>query len=439
MKKTGSIVLKMVFIGVVVLVLVIADLLIGVKVKERDAYREQAVSSIYDAAGGSFVIKNVEINVPYVHHVQKTNSNGRTYVDNQDGEYRIQTKVLNVNADIVSEIRNVGIYKAPVYSGKVKIDGEFLCNLKNNSDYTYNFKKARVGIRLKDSSLVEIPLYTINGVSKETGFGNDYLEYRENEERYIYSKIPALCSEFTCIEGTNTFSTELNIRGANSFKVYVNGNQTRVNVKSDWPSPGFTSFDYLPVKRDITNKGFTAEWFVPFSAGDGEKIIGFDYMQPVEVYKMLNRAVTYGFLFIIVPFIVLFLFELFMKVQLHVMHYLLCGAASIVFFLLLLSVSEHIPFGAAYIISSCASGLLTSSYVAAITKKFKTGMGMCGVFLLLYGYLFFSLKSEDYSLLIGSIFVFIIIAALMFFTRKIDWSNLKGNKTENLKTTEKTE
>ena len=134
--------------------------------------------------------------------------------------------------------------------------------------------------------------------------------------------------------------------------------------------------------------------------------------------------------------IVLFLYELFMKIQLHVMHYLLCGAASIVFFLLLLSVSEHISFGAAYLVSSCASGLLTSSYVAAITKQFKTGIGMSGVFLLLYGYLFFSLKSEDYSLLIGSIFVFIIIAALMFFTRKIDWNNLGKN---NLKSQEETE
>ena len=436
MKKTGPIVLKMVFIGVVVLVLVIADVIIGAKVKERDAYRQQAVSSIYDAAGGSFVIKNVELIVPYVHHVRKTNSNGHKYVENENGEYSIQTKTLNVNADVVSEIRNVGIYKAPVYSGKVKIDGEFLCNLKNDTDYTYNFKKARIGIVLKDSSLIEIPVYTINGVTKETEFGSDYVVIEENTDKYRVSRVPSLNSEFACVEGTNTFSTELNIRGANSFRVYVNGNQTRVNVKSDWPSPGFTSYDYLPVKREISDKGFTAEWFVPFSAGDGEKIIGFEYKQPVEVYKMLNRAVTYGFLFIIVPFIVLFLYELFMKIQLHVMNYLLCGAASIVFFLLLLSVSEHISFGAAYLVSSCASGLLTSSYVAAITKQFKTGIGMSGVFLLLYGYLVFSLKSEDYSLLIGSIFVFIIIAALMFFTRKIDWNNLGKN---NLKSQEETE
>ena len=313
MKKTGSIVLKMVFIGVVVLVLVIADVIIGAKVKERDAYRQQAVSSIYDAAGGSFVIKNVELIVPYVHHVRKTNSNGHKYVENENGEYSIQTKTLNVNADVVSEIRNVGIYKAPVYSGKVKIDGEFLCNLKNDTDYTYNFKKARIGIVLKDSSLIEIPVYTINGVTKETEFGSDYVVIEENTDKYRVSRVPSLNSEFACVEGTNTFSTELNIRGANSFRVYVNGNQTRVNVKSDWPSPGFTSYDYLPVKREISDNGFTAEWFVPFSAGDGEKIIGFEYKQPVEVYKMLNRAVTYGFLFIIVPFIVLFLYELFMN------------------------------------------------------------------------------------------------------------------------------
>ena len=135
----------------------------------------------------------------------------------------------------------------------------------------------------------------------------------------------------------------------------------------------------------------------------------------------------YGFLFIIVPFIVLFLFEIFLKVNLHPVNYLLCGAASIVFFLLLLSFSEHIPFFAAYLVSAAASGVVTSFYVGSITRMPKTGFEMMGVFLIMYGYLYCSLKSEDYALLIGSIFAFILIAVLMIFTRKVDWNNLRDS------------
>lgn len=436
-KKSGSIGLKILFMAIIVIALIIANVIIGAKVQERDEYRQKAVSSVYDAAGGVFVIKDVSLVVPYVHRIQKTNSKGEKYFEYSNGESTIKSKRLDVNADLVTEIRNVGIYKAPVFSGKVKIESNFICNLRNDADYTYKFRNAKMLIRLKDKSLVEIPVYNVNGKSFDANLTNDFIEFYDCKE-YTNYRMPGVYSNITCVEGENTFSTELNIRGAKKFRIEVPENQTRLTVKSDWPSPGFTDYDYLPVKRDISNEGFTAEWFVPFSAGDC-KYVGFDYVQPVDVYMMVSRAVTYGFLFIVVPFLVLFMFELFMKVQLHPMHYLLCGAASVVFFLLLLSVSEHIPFGVAYLISALASGLLTSFYVASITKKFKSGIGMVCVFGLLYGYLFFSLKSEDYALLIGSIFVFIVIAALMILTRKVDWNNLKKKSVDNdLQTLEET-
>ena len=156
----------------------------------------------------------------------------------------------------------------------------------------------------------------------------------------------------------------------------------------------------------------------------GKNYVGFDLVQTVDIYKMVHRAISYGFLFIIVPFIVLFLFDVFMKINFHPLHYLLSGAASVIFFLLLLSFSEHINFTLAYVISSLASGILVSFYVASVTNRVFVGFSMLGVFALMYIYLYFSLQSEDYALLIGSLFVFTILACVMFITRKVDWNNL---------------
>ena len=122
-----------------------------------------------------------------------------------------------------------------------------------------------------------------------------------------------------------------------------------------------------------------------------------------------------------------------MNVSFHPVHYFLCGAANIVFFLLLLSFSEHVPFALSYLISAVASGGITSLYVASVTGKVKVGIEMSAVFAMMYSYLFISLKSEDYALLVGSLFIFMIIAVLMFVTRKVDWNNIKITDLKNLK------
>ncbi len=438
MKKMASpLVGKVLFIGVIVILLIIANVFIKSKLDTRESTRDSAVSRISNGAGGAFAIREVKLVVPYIHYIKKTNSNGKSYVDSTYGESEIRARVLNYNAKINAQEKNVGIYKAPIFTGEIAIDGEFDCNLRNNADYTYAFKNAKMIIYLNDKSILEVPTFTINGVDKATDFFNGYEENdMDNKYRYVSKVYSGVGTAFTCKEGTNTFSTVLKIRGAEKFSVKLSSKQTRMNVESDWKSPGFTDYAYLPVTHNITDTGFTADWFVPFDAANGEHDVGFTLFQPVDVYKMLDRAINYGFLFIIVPFLVLFLFEIFMNVSLHPMHYLLCGAASIVFFLLLMSFSEHIPFLLAYLISALASGVVTSLYVGSITGKIKSGFQMCGVFIIMYGYLFFSLKSEDYALLIGSIFTFIVIAMLMYFTRKLDWASIKNT---NLKSTKETE
>ena len=230
-------------------------------------------------------------------------------------------------------------------------------------------------------------------------------------------------------------TSNIAIRGAKTFSVVPAGSNTHMKVTCDWPSPGFTEGNWLPDSRTITKDGFTAEWSVPFSGIDASNdkqyrdFIGFKYIDPVDLYRKLDRSVTYGFLFIIVPFLIFFLFEIFAKISFHPVQYLLSGAACVIFFLLLLALSEHIPFGASYIISAGAVSLLVTLYIGAITKKIKLGFTMIPMFAILYSYLYISLQSEDYALLIGAIFAFIVLGVVMICTRKVDWSAL-GHKNE---------
>ncbi len=429
MEKKHSTTGKPLLVGIIIALMLIANLLIGLKLGDRREASLSAADEISSGAGGPFYIGDVCITVPYIHHIKDTDGK----IVNTNGEYKIHANVMKYHADINTEERRLGIYSSPVFTGELHIEGEFLCNLRNDSDYTFNFSKAGMLIKLNDKSIVEAPVFFINGTECPVTFC--YSDEYESSERNR-----GIYSGFKYIEGTNTFSTVLKIRGAKSFAAGVSGNQTSLKVKSDWKSPGFSGYSYLPATRTISEDGFEAEWFIPFSTASSKNEIGFSLMNPVNVYKMLERAITYGFLFIAVPFLVLFLFEVFNRIDLHPLNYLLCGAASMVFFLLLMSFSEHISFPFAYGISASASGILISLYVASFTRKIQNGLQMSLVFLMMYGYLFFSLKSEDYAMLIGSIFAFIVIAVLMFFTRKLRWQNRGQDMGKsNLQTVDETE
>lgn len=424
MKKISALTSKLIFIGVIIGLLLIANLFIGGKLDDREYTKNRAVEDIYNSAGGSFIISDLFITIPYSYTVTKLNSKGVKYDELEYSSKIIRANKLSYSTKLTTEKRKIGIYSAPVFNGDLTINGDFDTTPSlSESEYNFMYNKAKLSILIKNRSLIEAPVFILNGKEYESQF--DYSR-AQNTFSSIYS-------DFKCEKGKIKLNTTLKIRGAESFNIFLASENTKLKIESNWNSPSFKDYAYLP-SYDITDQGFSADWDIPFDTGKGENKIGFKLVQSVDIYKMVERAIKYGFLFIIVPFIVLFLFEIFMEIQLHPVNYLLCGAASIVFFLLLLSFSEHINFELSYLISAAASGIVISLYVTSLTAKFKFGAEMCGVFILMYGYLFFSLKSEDYALLIGSVFIFIIIALFMYFTRKIDWNNLK---IKNLKSTDK--
>lgn len=419
MKKISPVTAKLFFIGLIIGILCISNALIGNKMKQRKYTYLDATNEIAKSAGNYFNLKNAWILIPY------TEINNYKTTNNVLIQHATK---IQYDTNLNSEMRTLGIYNSPVFTGTISIKSHFdLPKLTNNENRTYSFDKATIIIPMHSTSLLEKPIFTINNKTYDT-FYNTTKNENSNIDKY-YSGIA--CNIDLSNLNEIDLSTELKIRGSKEFNINLDSAETKLTIESDWPSPGFTEYSYLPDTRNITESGFTATWNIPF-ATESETKIGFKFIDVNNPYKKLERSHNYSFLFIIVPFIILFLFEVFTELNLHPMHYLLSGAASIIFFLLLLSLSEHIHFEIAYLISALASCLLVSLYITSITKKIKYGGIMSFMFILLYLYLLFCLKSEDYALLMGSLFAFIILAVIMFITRKVNWTNLKKSNNTAL-------
>lgn len=401
MKKFSPLTVKLIGIGFIVLLLLIGNVMIKSKLDDREYSYRQALKSIETAAGGNFISEGPYIAIPYEDE-EIDDSNYKTTKRKITRYHFIHPEKLKYESDLTTERRTVGIYSSPVFKGSVKILADF--KFEKTLPKNYTPANAFLVLKISDRSLQNKPVFKIND---------------KNVDTYLSSVtgLSGLAGKINLEKGSYHFETELKIHGSTSFSVDVSASDTSLFVKSDWASPGFTRFDYLPDTRTIRKDGFEAEWSLPFAADNENHKIGFDFVDPVNVYQKLDRAVSYGFLFIIVPFIVLFMFEALAKVNLHTVHYLLSGSACVLFFLLLLALSEHLNFAASYAIGSVSSGLLVSAYIGSITKKFRFPAILASLFVLLYSYLYLSLKSEDYALLIGSIFAFVVVAVLMFFTR----------------------
>ena len=415
-KKAKGIGFKLLFMGLVMGLLLIGLLCISGQLKSRENTYRKAECDIATSAGGILDFTGPVIAVPYRKTwTENVYKDGKQFKETKSEEsYKIiQADTTRINVTLNSELRTVGIYSSPVFTGSAGINSAFsYTKLNDSSDTIYYPSKAIICIKIDNSSVMERPVFSINDKQLQTDL------FTILGEQYIGSSLPYTDEKIN-------FKVNLSLRGAEKINYSISSKETYFKLQSDWTSPGFTNYTFLPDTRSITDNGFTAEWHIPFGTGDLYQTIGADLIESVNLYKKLHRALTYGFFFIIIPFLILFLFEIFAKIQLHPMHYLLSGAATVLFFLLLLAISEHTMFEPSYIIAALAASVTVSLYLISITKRYILGIIMMLIFILLYSFLYFSLRSEDYALLLGSIFAFSILVGIMYVTRKVDWYKLE--------------
>jgi inner membrane protein len=237
-----------------------------------------------------------------------------------------------------------------------------------------------------------------------------------------------------------SFECELNLRGSSGIEFMPLGKMTNLHVKSNWNNPSFTG-SYLPTTRTITDSGFTSEWKInhfnreyPQTWNDQhydlyQSAFGVNLIMPVDEYQKTMRTSKYGMMIIVLTFISFFLIEIFSNKIIHPVQYLLVGLSLVIFYSLLLAVSEYIIFKYSYLISSAAVIALIGLYIKSVYSSVKISLIITSILTMFYGLMYIILQMQDYALLFGNIALFLILGIIMYLTRKLNWFELFNNKS----------
>jgi len=400
--------------------------------REREYRRDDAKTDVINQWGGWQHLAGPVLAVPveeeYTEHYDDRIETGiiRHYL-------YILPDSLDVRGDIQSQVREKGIFEIELYSGQFELNGVF----SKPEDPLWNMDKGTI---LWDESRLILGLGDVRGLSQSVDliWNGKPAEFQGGTSGTELFPVGISASTPYAEDEQISFDLTVNLKGGGSINFFPLGGETRVSIESDWISPGFAG-SFIPTKRELTDHGFSARWDIqslarnyPQSWIDNEVSwdniyqsgFGVDFLTPIDGYFKSHRAIKYSMLFIFLPFITLFLFEIFAAGKLHPFQYIMVGLTVCMFFLLLLTLSEHMNFHYAYLTAGLASAALVSFYTGAVFKSAAKGGIMALLNALLYLYLYMALASEDYALLIGSLGLFGILTGIMLITRKINWYEL---------------
>ncbi len=423
--------IKAVLIGFLILLLQIPIAKIRGVIKEREKTRAEAVDEVTNKWGKSQLLMGPAIVVPYKKRgIQQDNRRQREY--QSDVEYAsFLPELLKISGRIESELRYRGIFKIPVYKMSLDVSGKF--SRPDFSEWTIEADDI-----LWDRAFCSVCVTDAQAMTKSTtlSWNNKPLEFLPSAGGHGSNPQGIHVKLKDSLDGESfNFSFSMELNGSVGAYFVPFGQDTEVDISSNWASPSFQG-TWLPTARTINDEGFEATWNIPFlstnypknwkSWSDLERAslssrFGVDMISPIDHYRMSHRSVKYQILFLVLTFATLWLFEVLIKVNIHPVQYLFVGMGMCLFYLLELSLAEHAGFVSAYIIASIAIIVLVTSYCVAVLKTAKRAMIVGLVVMLLYIYLYVLLMIEDYALLGGSIGLFVVLAFIMFLTRKVDW------------------
>lgn len=353
-------------------------------------------------------------------------------------------ETLRIAGGVEPQVRYRGLFEVVVYETDLRFEGAFaIPREKSLGD--------GIGRVLWSEAQIALGVADVRGFQERVELAFD-LEGSTAPQQVDFQPSPGLAAllgsgihlplaqaEAWRSAGAIPFSFDLSLRGSGELSFLPVATETELELRSSWPSPSFSGA-FLPRQREVTNEGFSASWRVPhfgrsfpqfWRAGSVDRaaldasLFGVRFVVPADGYQQTERSVKYAVLFILLTFTAFFLLELLCGRRLHPMHYLLVGSSLCLFYLLLLAFCEHVGFGLAYVIASVATVLLIGGYARSVLRS-----GVFALFILLtlsalYSYLYVLLRLEDVALLMGAIGLFIILAIVMFVTRRLDWATLR--------------
>jgi len=433
----SNIYFKVGIIVFLILILMIPTSMVESLIHEREGVQTRAIDEVSSKWGNGQTISGPFISIPFDKYVKRFNKKDSINEIIKLKEWaHFLPEELKIQGNIIPEKRYRGIYEVVVYESKLKIEGNF-----DNIDFkkldidkkNVHFDKATINIGINDLKGIEKQV-TINWNNKNISF-NSGTSTKHIVSSGINAVVPVRKDSIT----NYIFTTEIDLKGSQYLYFTPVGKTTDININSNWNTPSFTGM-YLPDKRTVSNTGFNSKWNIlhlnrnyPQEWIGNEYYIdsssfGTDLLLPVDNYKKSYRVARYAILFLVLTFITFFFVEIMRKVFIHPIQYLLVGIAIIVFYTLLLSISEHIKFNLAYIIASILTISLVSLYTVSILKSKQIGLLIFGILLIMYSFIFTIIQLEDYALLIGSLGMFTILCIVMYYSRKIDWYNIKLGK-----------
>lgn len=427
--------------GVILLLWIALQMVLGI-VRERSQYRDAAEQSIWQSYAGPQTLVGPIIVVPYKEVVAVAVA-GNAPQQNREESRRLLVfpKTLQVRADVTPGERYRGIHKTIVHETATQWQGTIaLPDLTSDEDLPKSVGHVRfemgqpyVVLGVGDMrGLMSQPVLQLDGKPVRLQQGARL----ESLPQGLHARIDVGGAAGKPLDArTVPFSLTLAVLGARSMSLVPVADHNQFTMRSAWPHPSFDG-NFLPRQRTVTDDGFTAEWSVTAfntnvrdqlagNAGAGSRMsleaASVTLMEPVNIYVKAERAVKYGLLFVLLTFAGLYLFELVKTLRIHPIQYLLAGLALAMFFLLLVSLSEHAPFLAAYLAASAACIGLLGFYLTFVLRSWQRGAGFAGLLTALYGALYGLLVSEDNALVLGSLLLFVILAGIMAITRKVDW------------------
>lgn len=425
---TNSFLWKGMSLALLIVVLMIPLALVSATIEERAAFRQEAEQDIAKSWGGTQRLVGPMLVQQYEIHVieEVWDETQKLHVEKAGWQERVALhfpETLDIRGDVRVEQRYRGIHVVPVYRADLAMTATIEVpeppagarNIVNRlvigvSD-ARGFREQPV-LRLDDATLAALP-----------GTGT---EMRNGVHAVLDAK-----------PGRHSVSVAFSLGGTSRLSVAPIGGSTGMYLASNWPHPRFSG-GYLPENSEVGEAGFQADWRTSLYATTARdaaeacvksgncgfqdtQLISIGLADPVNIYLLNERSTKYGILFILVVFGVFLVFEVLKRLRIHPVQYGMVGLGQAMFFLLLLSLSEHVAFGLAYLAGAAACVLLLTFYVSHVLNGPGRGIGFGMLLAGIYGALFVILQSEDYALLLGSLLLFGLLAAAMYLTRHVDW------------------
>lgn len=430
---------RMFIIGFLVLILLIPLSFVQDLIRERERTKDSAVGEINQDWGSSIQFYGPILVVPYNDFSESTETDvktGKVYtVKYKEVKYAyFFPDQLDFDATLKGEAKKRGIYETTVYQLKSDLKGIY-----SKPDITkLELTQEQM---LWEKSHILIQTTNVKGITNQLKMklGTTDLtfkvEYKDNQHDAV-NHFELTSNYFNARDlfanTTLNYDMQYNSNGSENLQIIPIGKETTLKIKSNWKDPNHIGA-FLPQTKKIEKTGFESDWKVlemnrPFSQEFkalpvlGDYAFGVDLMIQADNYLQNERSAKYGFLVIGLTFLLFFLIQTLSKINIHPFQYLLIGLALIIFYTLLLSISEHSNFTIAYLVASIATVGLITLFSKSIMKNWKFPLFILMALTVLYTFIFVIIQLESYALLVGSIGLFSILAAIMYASRKIEWN-----------------